>query len=360
MPRARVAATLIALVALVARCDVARATRETAGTFFDATTDGWLSTGDDAMKRAITLDELAVIARASLGLVAEGVSARDDVVRATVDEEKIWFAARRSSDGAGTRKGRFLTFAHDAIVADGCVDVWDVPGVTRREVRVEGAVGLSNAAKAIADGEGDGCERAKTKALFDREACFGSDDLKVLKKSDVDALGRAKGYVERELRCFEEGARAFALEGGDGAEFAYVALEGATYASKKFGSKSEIAKWAVVETRASVARVLRAMRAEKGIEFNALALTSRASEQTARAAERKLLGIDVRRQLTTTNATANENDPEVVAQFVRKGVQWGVTIILVGAAAGGVFALLGMPLAREPFLYAPIPGFKLD
>jgi hypothetical protein len=45
---------------------------------------------------------------------------------------------------------------------------------------------------------------------------------------------------------------------------------------------------------------------------------------------------------------------------VRKGVQWGVTIILVGAAAGGVFALLGMPLAREPFLYAPIPGFKLD
>ena len=105
---------------------------------------------------------------------------------------------------------------------------------------------------------------------------------------------------------------------------------------------------------------MRAMRAEKGIEFNALALTSRASEQTARAAERKLLGIDVRRQLTTTNATANENDPEVVAQFVRKGVQWGVTIILVGAAAGGVFALLGMPLAREPFLYAPIPGFKLD
>ena len=70
--------------------------------------------------------------------------------------------------------------------------------------------------------------------------------MKVLKKSDVDALGRAKGYVERELRCFEEGARAFALEGGDGAEFAYVALEGATYASKKFGSKSEIAKWAVV------------------------------------------------------------------------------------------------------------------
>ena len=71
------------------------------------------------MKRAITLDELAVIARASLGLVAEGVAARDDVVRATVDEEKIWFAARRSSDGAGTRKGRFLTFARDASVADG-------------------------------------------------------------------------------------------------------------------------------------------------------------------------------------------------------------------------------------------------
>ena len=106
MPRARVAATLIALVALVARVDVARATRETAGTFFDATTDGWLSTRDDAMKRAITLDELAVIARASLGLVTEGVAARDDVVRATVDEEKIWFAARRSSDGAGTRKDR--------------------------------------------------------------------------------------------------------------------------------------------------------------------------------------------------------------------------------------------------------------
>jgi len=360
MPRARVAATLIALVALVARVDVARATRETAGTFFDATTDGWLSTRDDAMKRAITLDELAVIARASLGLVTEGVAARDDVVRATVDEEKIWFAARRSSDGAGTRKKRFLTFARDASAVDEGEEVWDAPGVTRREVRVEGAVGLSNAAKAIANGEGDGCERAKTKALFDRAACFGSDELNVLKRSDVDAMGRARGYVERELRCFEEGARAFALEGGDGAEFAYVALEGATYASKKFGSKSEIAKWAAAETRASVARVLRAMRAEKGIEFNALALTSRASELTARAAERKLLGVDVRRQLSTTNATASENDPEVVARFARKGVQWGVAIVLVGAAAGGVFALLGMPLAREPFLYAPIPGFKLD
>ena len=117
---------------------------------------------------------------------------------------------------------------------------------------------------------------------------------------------------------------------------------------------------AQIQQSARTRAAFRAMRAEKGIEFNALALTSRASEQTARAAERKLLGIDVRRQLTTTNATANENDPEVVAQFVRKGVQWGVTIILVGAAAGGVFALLGMPLAREPFLYAPIPGFKLD
>ncbi len=34
--------------------------------------------------------------------------------------------------------------------------------------------------------------------------------------------------------------------------------------------------------------------------------------------------------------------------------------VFLALATGLVFALLGMPLAREPFLYAPIPGFKLD
>ena len=93
------------------------------------------------------------------------------------------------------------------------------------------------------------------------------------------------------------------------------------------------------------------------------------------------VGLDTELGWTTTKehlsridmpVTVSENEKQTVmtlidtrvssieSRFARKGVQWGVAIVLVGAAAGGVFALLGMPLAREPFLYAPIPGFKLD
>ena len=71
------------------------------------------------------------------------------------------------------------------------------------------------------------------------------------------SVGR-EGTSSESCGVSRRGARAFAREGGDGAEFAYVALEGATYASKKFGSKSEIAKWAAVgnasERGQSVAR----------------------------------------------------------------------------------------------------------
>ena len=336
------------------------------GTFFDAGARGWLKrVGEETTTTTgVNAGELVVVARAAVGLTspsvdAGAIDARDDVVRTVLDEERRFFAA---GDDDETRRRRFLTLSADESVwRTGEVDFSAITGVVARDVSFDGSrsrTTLRETAKAIA--RGGRCEDSETRELFDRRVCFG-EVVKRLEKSDVDASARVKGFVERELKCFEEGVEAFASErGGDEPKFAYVALEGATYASKKFGSKSDIALWSAKETKAAVARVMASMAKKDGFEFGALALASRDPERSTRGSERKLLGIDHRRSLLANSTSSDENDDEVVARFMRKGVAWAVAIIFIGAAVAGVLAIMGMPLQKEPFLYTAIPGVKLD
>ena len=272
-------------------------------------------------------------------------------------------ANEAAGDDNETRRRRFLTLSADESVwRTGEVEFSAIEGVVARDVSFDGSrsrTTLRETAKAIA--RGGRCEDSETRELFDRRVCFGEEVVKRLEKSDVDASARVKGFVERELKCFEEGVEAFASErGGDEPKFAYVALEGATYASKKFGSKSDIALWSAKETKAAVARVMASMAKKDGFEFGALALASRDPERSTRGSERKLLGIDHRRSLLANSTSSDENDDAVVARFMRKGVAWAVAIIFIGAAVAGVLAIMGMPLQKEPFLYTAIPGVKLD
>lgn len=314
---------------------------------------------------SVNAGELVTVARAAVGLTspsdaARAIDARDDVVRKLLDEERSFFAAGVDDE---TRRRRFLTlYADESVWRTGEVDFSAIAGVAARDVSFDGSrsrTTLSQTAKAIA--RGGRCEDSETRELFDRRVCFGEEVVKQFEKSDVDAPTRVKGFVERELKCFEEGAEAFASEAeGDGPKFAYVALEGATYASKKFGSKSDIALWSAKETKAAVARVMATMAEKDGVDFGALALASRDPERSARGSERKLLGIDHRRSLLGNSTSSDENDDEVVARFMRKGVAWAVAIIFIGATVAGVLAIMGMPLPKEPFLYTAIPGMKLD
>ena len=337
------------------------------GTFFDAGARGWLKrVGEETTTTTgVNAGELVVVARAAVGLTspsvdAGAIDARDDVVRTVLDEERRFFAA---GDDDETRRRRFLTLSADESVwRTGEVEFSAIEGVVARDVSFDGSrsrTTLRETAKAIA--RGGRCEDSETRELFDRRVCFGEEVVKRLEKSDVDASARVKGFVERELKCFEEGVEAFASErGGDEPKFAYVALEGATYASKKFGSKSDIALWSAKETKAAVARVMASMAKKDGFEFGALALASRDPERSTRGSERKLLGIDHRRSLLANSTSSDENDDAVVARFMRKGVAWAVAIIFIGAAVAGVLAIMGMPLQKEPFLYTAIPGVKLD
>ena len=372
--RARAIAALACATTMVcgpaSTVEARRATSTRAdGTFFDAGARGWLKRVAEETTTTTTTSvnagELVTVARAAVGLTspsdaARAIDARDDVVRKLLDEERSFFAAGVDDE---TRRRRFLTlYADESVWRTGEVDFSAIAGVAARDVSFDGSrsrTTLSQTAKAIA--RGGRCEDSETRELFDRRVCFGEEVVKQFEKSDVDAPTRVKGFVERELKCFEEGAEAFASEAeGDGPKFAYVALEGATYASKKFGSKSDIALWSAKETKAAVARVMATMAEKDGVDFGALALASRDPERSARGSERKLLGIDHRRSLLGNSTSSDENDDEVVARFMRKGVAWAVAIIFIGATVAGVLAIMGMPLPKEPFLYTAIPGMKLD
>jgi len=370
--RARAIAALACATTMVcgpaSTVEARRATSTRAdGTFFDAGARGWLKrvAEETTTTTSVNAGELVTVARAAVGLTspsdaARAIDARDDVVRKLLDEERSFFAAGVDDE---TRRRRFLTlYADESVWRTGEVDFSAIAGVAARDVSFDGSrsrTTLSQTAKAIA--RGGRCEDSETRELFDRRVCFGEEVVKQFEKSDVDAPTRVKGFVERELKCFEEGAEAFASEAeGDGPKFAYVALEGATYASKKFGSKSDIALWSAKETKAAVARVMATMAEQDGVDFGALALASRDPERSARGSERKLLGIDHRRSLLGNSTSSDENDDEVVARFMRKGVAWAVAIIFIGATVAGVLAIMGMPLPKEPFLYTAIPGMKLD
>jgi hypothetical protein len=137
-------------------------------------------------------------------------------------------------------------------------------------------------------------------------------------------------------------------------------LEGATYASTKFGSKSEIARWSADVTAQTLRRVLdTAGDAKDNVDggFGAF-IAHTSAERSVRGAERALLGVDARRRVLVTTPV-DDDDVDMVRKFNIKAVQWAVAVILVGTAAGAIFALLGMPLIRDPLLYNSIP-YKLD
>ena len=247
--RARAIATLAWATMACGTVDGAEGRRGTStradGTFFDAGARGWLKrVGEETTTTTgVNAGELVVVARAAVGLTspsvdAGAIDARDDVVRTVLDEERRFFAA---GDDDETRRRRFLTLSADESVwRTGEVEFSAIEGVVARDVSFDGSrsrTTLRETAKAIA--RGGRSRNSETRELFDRRVCFGEEVVKRLEKSDVDASARVKGFVERELKCFEEGVEAFASDrGGDEPKFAYVALEGATYASKSLARRA--------------------------------------------------------------------------------------------------------------------------
>ena len=307
--------------------------------------------------------EIAAVALASVGRTTHfersmvGPGVRDAVVDGAVDGEACWF-----DDGnvEANAKTRFVTMTTSGSVN---VDVVDVVGAWAKETGVgdgaRGTVGRDASAKGATEALGDGDARL----LLDRRACFDGEEggfsVRELERADVDADRRARALVERELRCFEDDATAFA-QSKDARSVAFVSLEGASYVEKRFGHKSEIARWSAEVTQASIARVLSSIREQADVELVVVAVSEGASpSHTARAAERKLLGVDVHGR-RTAEAAHDDNDLELLTTFTRKVAQWVAAIIFIGASFAGILALHGMPLIREPFLYTPIPGLKLD
>lgn len=241
-------------------------------------------------------------------------------------------------------------------------------GAVVRKVSVNDGTTLAGLAAETAraletKGSGDGdCERRGSSivgALFDRGECFGGEDA-MEGAARADAVERVKGYVTRELECFEAGLVEFARDEARAGTVAHATLQGAAYAAKKFGSKSETARWSASETARRIRAAMRRIEEDGGADFGALVQAS--DSGGFRASERSLLGLDsthsAERKLS--ESTPDDNDVEAVKKFNIKAVQWVVVIVLIGAAVGGVLALLGMPLVQEPLLYAPIPGTKLD
>lgn len=296
----------------------------------------------------------------------------DDERRARdlIDADACWFD---KEEDVVSNKYRFVAVrvggGTETLVGNESRDSGDVrTGAVIRKVSVNAGTTLAGLATETAraletKGSGDGdCERRDSSvvgALFDRGECFGGEDA-MEGAARADAVERVKGYVTRELECFEAGLVEFARDEARAGTVAHAMLQGAAYAAKKFGSKSETARWSASETARRIRAAMQRIEEDGGADFGALV---HASESGGfRASERSLLGLDstysAERKLS--ESTPNDNDVDAVKKFNIKAVQWVVVIVLIGAAVGGVFALLGMPLVQEPLLYAPIPGTKLD
>ena len=241
-------------------------------------------------------------------------------------------------------------------------------GAVVRKVSVNAGTTLAGLAAETAraletEGSGDGDRERRGSsivgALFDRGECFGGEAA-MEGAARADAVERVKGYVTRELECFEAGLVEFARDEARAGTMAHATLQGAAYAAKKFGSKSETARWSASETARRIRAAMRRIEEDGGADFGALVQAS--DSGGFRASERSLLGLDSAHSADRrlSESTPNDDDVEAVKKFNIKAVQWVVVIVLIGAAVGGVFALLGMPLVKEPLLYAPIPGVKLD
>lgn len=348
------------------------------GVLFDF---GSTSTSSSCLRRATTTASIdaktiGVFVAASSGRAAFGASdgwGDDDERRARdlIDADACWFDNDKEEDVSN--KYRFVAVrvggGTETLVGNESRDSGDVrTGAVVRKVSVNAGttlVGLATeTARALeTKGSGDGdCERRDSSvvgALFDRGECFGGEDA-MEGAARADAVERVKGYVTRELECFEVGLVEFARDEARAGTVAHATLQGAAYAAKKFGSKSETARWSASETARRIRAAMRRIEEDGGADFGALV---HASESGGfRASERSLLGLDstysAERKLS--ESTPNDNDVDAVKKFNIKAVQWVVVIVLIGAAVGGVFALLGMPLVQEPLLYAPIPGTKLD
>lgn len=347
------------------------------GVLFDF---GSTSTSSSCLRRATTT---ASIDAKTIGVFVAASSGRafgasdgwgdDDERRARdlIDADACWFDNDKEEDVSN--KYRFVAVrvggGTETLVGNESRDSGDVrTGAVVRKVSVNAGttlVGLATeTARALeTKGSGDGdCERRDSSvvgALFDRGECFGGEDA-MEGAARADAVERVKGYVTRELECFEVGLVEFARDEARAGTVAHATLQGAAYAAKKFGSKSETARWSASETARRIRAAMRRIEEDGGADFGALV---HASESGGfRASERSLLGLDstysAERKLS--ESTPNDNDVDAVKKFNIKAVQWVVVIVLIGAAVGGVFALLGMPLVQEPLLYAPIPGTKLD
>jgi len=297
----------------------------------------------------------------------------DDERRARdlIDEDACWF-----DDKEASKKYRFVAVRVDGGAETLEDDTWGVgdsvsdvrSGVVVRKVSVTAGTTLTDLATETAraletERSGGDCERGGSSivgALFDRSECFGGEDA-MEGAARADAVERVKGYVMRELECFEAGLVDFAHDKARAGTVAHATLQGASYAAKKFGSKSETARWSASETARRIGAAMQRIEEEgRAADFGALVQAS--DSGSFRASERRLLGLDSapsdKRKLS--ESAPNDNDVDAVRKFNIKAVQWIVVIVLIGAAAGGVFALLGMPLVQEPLLYSPIPGTKLD
>ena len=365
----RALASVAVTVTMVTLAVRASATRET-GVNAAVVTFGWscVRSGVDEESlrgapwsawtlRAMASNARGVGARAGAG---DGTAMDVEGVERAIDAEACWFG-RETAAARETRRRTLVVETKDGTDGEGfwgVVEAWArESGARARGGRLEGGGTARGRARALAGRDG-------ATELFDRAACFGEDEasgfvMRDMEKTGVDAETRARALVERELACFVEGARAFAQSDAREAT-ALVELEGASYVAKRFGHMSDVARWSAEETHAAVGRALSAMRAEDGVQFVAvLARRPAPASQTSRATERRLLGVDSRRRATET-ATHDDDDPDALANFTRKAVQWATVIIFIGAAFGGVLALNFMPVVREPLLYPPIPGMKFD
>lgn len=356
----RCAVVACALVAVALAPGALGAPMATVFAIESAASPSWLNTRTVDASRAMDVNarELAVIARHAIGLTSPSAraganDARDDVLRDVL------------SAGAGeraTRRGKVVVFSVDRAVDVAARDN-ESGSVRTRSMAVSSTSRVSLAAVMGEIARGGRCDDVEAEALFNRKECFEEVER------SGDARARARAYVKRELACFEEGLRAFVRKDGEeAARVAYVALEGVTYASRKFGSKSDVALDSARLTADVIKRVLDTIAVEYAATapLAAIALPDNGVERASTTSERRLLGFDGRALTAdddgdnSLSTSVGENDEDAVAEFRRRAVQWAVTVIIVAAALGGVLALLGMPIQEDPLLYAPIPGTKLD
>lgn len=326
-----------------------------------AASPSWLNTRTVDASRAMDVNarELAVIARHAIGLTSPSAraganDARDDVLR------DVLGAGERER---ATRRGKVVVFSVDRAVDVAARDN-ESGSVRARSMAVSPTSRVSLAAVTGEIARGGRCDDVEAEALFNRKECFEEVER------SGDARERARAYVKRELACFEEGLRAFVRKDDEeAARVAYVALEGVTYASRKFGSKSDVALDSARLTADVINRVFDAIAVEYAATapLAAIALPDDGIERASTTSERRLLGFDGRTLTANDDGADNslstsvgENDEDAVAEFRRRAVQWAVTVIIFAAVVGGVLALLGMPIQEDPLLYAPIPGTKLD